>query len=87
MKQPETLDQLSVIARAPFNIYYEGTAKAVSAINRIGQFDILPGHADFFSVLSPGDVTIETDSDPINFSVANGIITVRDNEVMLFVNM
>lgn len=78
---------LTIIARSPFNVYYEGDASAVTATNRVGEFDILPGHADFFSVLSPGEVSIETSADPINFAITNGIITVRDNEVMLFVNM
>lgn len=86
MKQQEVTD-LNVIARGPFQVYYEGTARTVSAENRIGQFDILPGHADFFSVLLPGDVSIETDKEPVTFKISNGIITVRDNEVMLFVNM
>lgn len=87
MKQPVTASQLTVIARAPFHIYYEGTAKAVSAINKVGKFDILPGHADFFSVLTPGEVVIETESDTVNFPVSNGIVAVREDEVMLFVNM
>ena len=49
MKKSKKTDsvKLSVIARAPFQIYYEGEAIAVSAKNRIGDFDILPGHADF----------------------------------------
>lgn len=85
---PNGLNQLSVIARAPFNIYYEGPAEAVSAVNKVGQFDVLPGHADFFSVLSPGDIFIKTKAEqPVTFYANNGIITVRDNEVMLFVNM
>lgn len=87
MKQPTEIDKLNVIARAPFNIYYEGVAEAVTAVNRIGKFDILPGHADFFSILTPGEIIIETVSDPISFNVSNGILTVRDNEVMLFVNI
>lgn len=78
---------LNVIARAPFHIYYEGTAQALTAANEVGVFDILPGHADFFSILSPGEVVIDTASDPVSFSITNGIITVRDNEVLLFVNM
>ncbi|HET9174059.1 MAG TPA: hypothetical protein VFN56_02120 [Candidatus Saccharimonadales bacterium] len=78
---------LNVIARAPFEVYYEGPAKVVSAANRVGQFDVLPGHADFFSVLSPGEVIIDTDKDPVSFEISDGIIAVRDNEVMLFVNM
>ncbi len=87
MKQPTNTEQLSIIARAPFNIYYEGAAKSLSASNKVGQFDILPGHADFFSILSPGEVIIDTLSEPISFNINNGIVTVRDNEVLLFVNI
>jgi F-type H+-transporting ATPase subunit epsilon len=79
---------LHVIARSPFNVYFEGAAQVVSASNRVGNFDILPGHADFFSVLDPGQVIVEPgNGDPVNFDITNGIITVRNNEVMLFVNM
>jgi len=78
---------LSVIARSPFHIYYEGSATSVSAANRVGNFDILPGHADFFSVMEPGQVIIETDGEPIIFDITNGIVAVRDDEVMLFANM
>ncbi|HZL07646.1 MAG TPA: hypothetical protein VFC50_00430 [Candidatus Dormibacteraeota bacterium] len=87
MKHKTEATQLTVIARAPFHIYYEGPARLVSAVNRVGPFDVLPGHADFFSVMSPGEVIIETDSDSVNFNITNGIIGVRDDEVMLFVNM
>jgi len=87
MKEPNPNEQLTVIARAPFELYYEGPATIVSAKNKVGLFDILPGHADFFSILSPCEVTIDTETDPIRFDVRDGIITVRDNEVMLFVNM
>ena len=82
-------DQMTVIARAPFHIYYEGVATVISAVNKVGPFDILPGHADFFSILSPGDIFIETakDAEPITFKITNGIIAVHDNEIMLFVNM
>lgn len=79
--------ELTVIARAPFHIYYEGPATVVSAANKIGQFDVLPGHADFFSILTPCDVIIDTKNQSVDFHINNGIIAVRDNEVMLFVNM
>lgn len=78
---------LSVIARAPFHVYFEGQATGVSATNKVGRFDILVGHADFFSVLEPGDITILTAAEPISFMIRNGMMTVRDNNVLLFVNM
>ena len=79
--------QLKVVARAPFHVYYEGNAKSVSAANAVGEFDILPGHADFFSILVPGEVIIETGAEPVKFNLTNGIVTVRNNEVLLFANM
>ena len=84
---PTDSPALTVIARAPFTVYYEGQARAVSAQNRVGPFDILPGHADFFSMLIPCDVVIETDKEPVTFAIQNGIITVRDYGVMLFVDI
>jgi F0F1-type ATP synthase epsilon subunit len=79
--------KLTVIARAPFEIHYEGDAQIVSATNSVGRFDILPGHADFFSILIPCDIIIDTETDAVSFPISNGIVTVRDNVVMLFVNM
>jgi len=81
------LPELNVIARSPFHIYYEGDAHVVSAANNVGPFDILPGHADFFSILRPGKVIVENENDSIVFTIASGIISVRDNEVLLFVDM
>ena len=86
LKKPDSV-KLSVIARAPFQIYYEGEAIAVSAKNRIGDFDILPGHADFFSMMLPGEVIVETGEEPVSFMISGGIVAVRDDEVMMFVNV
>jgi F0F1-type ATP synthase epsilon subunit len=87
MKKNDPNAKLEVIARAPFQKYYEGPARVVSASNRVGRFDILPGHADFFSVMTPGEVIIETEAEPVSFNITNGIITVRDDRAMLFVNI
>lgn len=61
----------------------------VSASNSVGPFDILPGHADFFSILDPGNITINmsNDQEPMTFDITNGIVAVRNDEVMLFVNI
>ena len=77
---------LTVQARAPFELYYKGNAISVSATNKVGKFDILPGHADFFSVINPGDVIIETDNEEITIPVSAGIVSVKDDEVLLFLN-
>lgn len=89
MPSTTTKPILTVIARAPFHVYYEGEAMTVSASNSVGPFDILPGHADFFSILDPGNITINmsNDQEPMTFDITNGIVAVRNDEVMLFVNI
>lgn len=86
MKQTSTT-KLKVSARAPFEVYYQGEARAISAANNVGKFDILPGHADFFSLINPGQVTIVTENEDINIPISNGIVCVRNDEVMLFLNI
>lgn len=78
---------LHVIARAPFHIYYDGPALSVSAENKVGKFDVLPEHADFFSLLKPCEVIIEAPAEEIVFPIHTGMLTVRNDEVMIFVNM
>lgn len=88
MSKPQAPEPtIHVIARAPFKLYYDGPAYSLSAMNAVGKFDILPGHADFFSMLLPGEVYIEVEGEPVVFTIANGIVTVRANEVQLFANM
>ena len=84
LEKPQSLE---VIARAPFKIYYEGVAESVSATNNVGRFDILPGHADFFSIINEGEVSIGTDKEVITININNGIVSVKDNNVMLFLNI
>ena len=79
--------KLNVVARAPFEIYFEGQALSVSATNKVGRFDILPGHADLFSLINPGEVVIETENEDISINATNGIVCVRADEVMLFLNI
>lgn len=86
-KKPASSATLKVNARAPFHIYYEGDAQIISAKNNVGNFDILPGHADFFSMLVPCTVHINVGEDVISFPIENGILVVQDLNVSLFVNL
>jgi F0F1-type ATP synthase epsilon subunit len=88
MSKSNLTEKLNVVARSPFELYFEGEATAISATNRIGAFDVLPGHADFFSMLSPGEIVVQpTVGEPVKNNAHSGILTVRDNEAYLFVNM
>lgn len=78
---------LTVRAHSPFHEYYVGEADVVSAENAVGPFDILPEHTAFFSLLTTGTVTITSAGNVTDFQITNGIISVRHNQIEIFVNI
>jgi F0F1-type ATP synthase epsilon subunit len=70
---------------SPAQIYYEGPAEAISATNKVGPFDILADHANFFSLLTEGDIVINTGSQQLHFPIKHGIVKVTNNVVTLFI--
>jgi F0F1-type ATP synthase epsilon subunit len=79
---------LKVDARSPFEVYFQDSALTVSGSNKVGKFDILPGHADFFSIINPdSELVIGTDQEDIRIAASNGIICVKDDQVQLFLNI
>ena len=67
--------------------YYDGTAVSVSAANKNGTFDILPGHTNFFSLLKPGPVTVNTGQKKLQIEADSGIVKVSQGVVTLFINI
>lgn len=73
---------------APFKVYFDGMAESITAINRVGPFDILQGHHNFISLLEPGDVTVREPSKPeFVMKINRGIIHVKADEVKVFLDV
>lgn len=73
---------------APFKIYYDDTASSVTALNRVGPFDILPNHHNFISLLEPGDITVRVDGKPdFKMTVNRGVVHVKADEVKVFLDV
>lgn len=79
--------QLKVKVYSQLKIYYEGLADSVSATSKAGPFDILPGHANFFTLLVASEVTIISASQAKTITVAQGIAQVVDNHLKVFVDV
>ena len=80
---PPKLLQVKVIS--PSMVYYEGPAESVSAVNKVGPFDVLADHANFFSLLSTGEIVVNTGGSNLKFPIKDGIVKVTDNHVTLFI--
>ncbi|MGH7196847.1 MAG: F0F1 ATP synthase subunit epsilon [Candidatus Saccharimonadales bacterium] len=77
--------KLQVKILSPSQTYYEGPAHSVSAVNKVGPFDVLANHANFFSLLSKGDIVVSTPGQELRFPIEDGIVKVTNNAVTLFV--
>lgn len=82
----ETADHLlTAKVLSPTQTFYFGPAVSVSAANKVGPFDILVDHANFFSLLEACNVVINTGTQSLTFVITHGIIKVHSNTVTLFI--
>ncbi len=75
---------------APFNVYFDGEVKSVSAVNSTGPFDVLANHHNFLTLLSPCNITIRKDEDhavPIMIKISKGIMQIKKNDVVVFLDV
>jgi F0F1-type ATP synthase epsilon subunit len=88
-KTPPTpvVDHLTVKIFSPYQLFYEGPAASVSAVNATGPFDVLLNHANFFTLLVTCKVVVNTGFDRFAFPVNHGIVKVRNNQVRVFVDI
>jgi len=72
---------------SPYQTYYQGEAVSLSAANRTGPFDILPGHINFFSLLTGGTVVVNTGFQRLEFQIGRGVLRVSQDNVTLFADV
>lgn len=86
-RKPKGHPQLEVKLYSQFNVYFEGGAESVSGVNESGNFDILPHHANFFTLLLPGEVRIVSQGQDYVYTVSRGVVHVTENQVKVFVDI
>ncbi len=84
MADPE---KLQIKVYSPYQTFFEGSGRSLSATNQTGPFDILAGHSNFFCVIKGGRVTVNTGFNSIIIEVESGILRVSDNHVTLYANV
>lgn len=85
---PEKGKNMYVKVYAPFKTYFDGLAESISAINDTGPFDILPGHKNFMTLISPCDIIVRTGPDAEEtVRINRGIMHVKADEVIVFLDV
>ena len=72
---------------APFKVYFDGEANSISAVNDTGAFDILPKHHNFMTLLNTGEIIVRTDNNEENIKITRGIMHVKADEVIVFLDV
>jgi len=86
MAQTET-QAFSVKIFSPFETFYEGAATSLSANSATGPFDVLFDHANFISLLLPGDIILHTPYGLRSYPIQRGILKVHNNYALVFANV
>lgn len=72
---------------APFKVYFDGIANSISAINDTGPFDILPRHHNFMTLLNEGEVVVRTERGEEKIKITRGVMHVKADEVIVFLDV
>jgi F0F1-type ATP synthase epsilon subunit len=80
-------EHMHVKVYAPFKVYFDGIARSISAVNDTGAFDILPKHHNFMTLINTGEVIVRTDNGEEKFKIARGIMHVKADDVVVFLDV
>ncbi len=78
---------MSVKVYSPFRIYFDGPAFSISAENRVGPFDILPGHHNFMTLINACTLLIRSDRGEQKILISGGLMHVKADKVIVFLDV
>jgi F0F1-type ATP synthase epsilon subunit len=87
LKQKDAGNLLQAKIFAPFEVFFEGQAKGVTAVNESGPFDVLAHHKNFISMLVPCDLVVHTLEEDRTFKIKRGLLHVKNSKVTVFLDV
>ena len=83
----QVFDAIDVVVRKREGLVFTGHVFAVSSTNKIGNFDILPGHANFICTIN-GYLTIHnTREKSQEIKIDSGILRAKGNLVEVYLGI
>ena len=80
--------RLTVKIFSPLKTYFYGQAQSLSAVNETGQFDILPMHHNFITLLSAGEISVKTLEGLVStVAVSQSVLHAKDDDITIFVDV
>ncbi len=85
--KPKLSNDMHVKVYSPFNVYYDDRAVSFSAVNDTGPFDILPGHRNFMTLVSPCELIIRGEKGENKIKIARAVMHVKANDIAVFLDV
>jgi F0F1-type ATP synthase epsilon subunit len=82
-----TQPTMHVKVYSPFKTYFDDEANSISAVNATGPFDILPHHHNFKTLLGASENTIRAPSGEHRIRISQGIMHVKTDKVIVFLDV
>ena len=68
-------------------IFYQGRAETISSQNKLGDFDILPRHANFITLIFDNLSILTSDKKKLTYQFKRGVLEVNKNKVNVFLGL
>ena len=79
---------MAVKVYAPFQVYFDGDAYSVSAVNATGPFDILPRHKNFLCMLVPCKLVVTPVQGEVKtIKIHRALMHVKADRVVVFMDV
>jgi hypothetical protein len=78
---------MEVKVHSPFKSYYDGLAFSISGVNATGPFDILPRHHNFITLLDPCELVVRSKQGDEKIQIGGGIMHVKADKVIVFLDV
>lgn len=80
-------DRLSVSINSPDAVIWKGPATSISSRNSVGIFDILPGHANFITMVQNEPIVVRFAGKEMTFKYENAVLFVYEESVTIYVEV
>ena len=78
---------LNITINSPEKIIWEGRASSVSSENSAGKFDVLPGHANFVTMIEGKPIVVRQGAQEEKFDYPNALFSVNHGDVIIYADI
>lgn len=85
-ENPEITESIRVDIRNRKEQFFKGEAKTVSSVNDTGEFDVLPQHANFVTLIKAYVIVDKGMPSEKKFEIDNGVLAAKTDAVDVYLD-